>query len=76
MKNVTIALDEATLRDARRIAAEKSTSLNGLIRDFLDRLTKAESHAQKARRRITTLCRQSKAEVGARTWTRDDLHAR
>ncbi len=41
MKNLTIALDEATLRDARRIASERSTSLNGLIRDYLDRLTKA-----------------------------------
>lgn len=76
MKNVTLALDEATLRDARRIAAERSTSLNALIRDFLDRLTRAESHAQRARRRIGDLCRQSKAEVGKRTWTRDDLHAR
>jgi hypothetical protein len=76
MKNVTIALDEATLRDARRIAAERSTSLNALIRDYLDRLTRAESHAQKARRRIGELCRQSKAVAGPRRWTRGDLHAR
>ena len=76
MKNVTIALDEATLRDARRIAAERSTSLNGLVRDFLDRLTKANSHALKARRRIRALCRRSKAQVGERTWTREELHAR
>ena len=76
MKNVTLALDETTLRDARRIAAARSTSLNALIRDFLDRLTRAESHTLKARRRITELCRQSKAEAGKRHWTRADLHAR
>ena len=76
MKNVTIALDEAMLREARRIAAARSTSLNALIREFLEQLTRRESEAQKARRRIVQLCRQSKAEVGARTWTRADLHER
>ena len=76
VKNVTIALDETTLRDARRIAAERSTSLNALIRDFLERLTGRESHARGARRRIAELVRDSKAEVGERNWTRDQLHER
>lgn len=76
MKNVTIALDEATLREARRIAADRSTSLNALIREFLERLTARESHARRARRRIAELCRESKAEVGPATWSRDELHER
>jgi hypothetical protein len=76
VKNVTIAIDEATLRDARRIAAERSTSLNALIRDFLERLTQREAHARRARRRIEELCRESTAEVGERGWTRDELHER
>jgi hypothetical protein len=76
LKNVTIAIDEATLRDARRIAAEGSTSLNALIRDFLERLTHREAHARRARRRIEELCRESTAEVGERAWTRDELHER
>ncbi len=76
MKNVTIALDEALLRDARRIAAERSTSVNALIRDFLERVTRRESHARTARRRIVELCRDSDAEVGDRIWSRDELHER
>ena len=76
MKNVTIALDEATLRDARRIAAERSTSVNALIRDFLERLTLRESQARRARRRIAELGRYSNAEVGERDWSRDELHER
>jgi Family of unknown function (DUF6364) len=76
MKNVTLALEEATLRAARRIAAERSTSLNAMIRDYLDRLTQRESHARSARRRIAELCRDSKAEVGERSFTRDALHER
>jgi len=76
MKNVTIALDEKTLREARRIAVERSTSLNALIREFLERLTVRESHGRTARRRIAELVRASKAEVGERHWTRDELHER
>ena len=76
VKNVTIALDEALLRDARRIAAERSTSLNSMIRGYLERLTERESRSHSARQRIAELCRHSSAEVGPRTWTRDDLHER
>jgi hypothetical protein len=76
MKNVTIALEEKTLREARRIAAERSTSLNALIREFLERLIRRESAARTARRRIAELSRESDAEVGEHSWSRDDLHAR
>lgn len=76
MKNVTLAVKDETLRDARRIAAERSTSLNAMIRDFLEDLTRRESRAAKARRRIAQLCRESDAEAGPRGWTRDDLHER
>lgn len=76
MKNVTLSLDEATLREARRIAAHRSTSVNAMIREFLGQLTARESHAQSARKRIVKLSRQSRAARGRAAWTRDDLHAR
>jgi hypothetical protein len=64
MKNVTIALDERMIQQARRIAAERSTTLNGLIRDYLIHLTTRESYARRARYRIVELCRDARAEVG------------
>lgn len=76
MKNVTLALHETTLREARQIAAERSTSLNAMIREFLEELTRRESRAVQARRRILELCRESPAEVGPRGWNRGDLHER
>ncbi len=76
MKNVTIALDESLLREARRVAADQSTTLNAMIRDFLQQLTERESQATQARQRIVELCRGSQAEVGPKTWTRDELHER
>ncbi len=76
MKNVTIALDEALLREVRGIAADRSTSLNAMIREFLRELSERESKAVQARKRIVELCRTSQAEVGSGTWTRDELHER
>ncbi len=76
MKNVTIALDDSLLREARRIAADRSTTLNAMIREFLEELSQRESRVVKARRRIVELCRESQARVGPRTWSRDELHER
>ena len=76
IKKVTIALDEYLLREARRIAADRSTTLNAMIREFLEELARQESRAVKARRRIVELCRKTRAEVGPRTWSRDEIHER
>jgi Arc/MetJ family transcription regulator len=76
MKNVTLALDEETLREARRIAAERSTTVNAMVREFLEPLTTRESQARKARQRIAELCCDSTAEVGERRSSRDELHER
>ena len=76
MKNVTIALDESLLREARRIAADRSTTLNAMIRGYLEELVQRESRAIKARHRIVELCRETRAEIGPRTWSRDELHER
>lgn len=76
MKNVTLAIDESLLREARRIAADRSTTLNAMIREFLQELAERESKAARARERIVELCRESRAEIGPKTWTRDELHDR
>lgn len=76
MRNVTLAIEDEVLREARRIAAERSTTLNGMIRNFLADLTTRESRAATARARILELSRASTAEVGPRTWSRDELHER
>ena len=76
MRNVTIALDESLLREARRIAADRSTTLNAMIREFLEEMARCESRAVRARERIVELCRDTRAEVGTNTWSRDELHER
>jgi len=76
MKNVTLAIEDDVLREARRIAADRATTVNAMIREFLQELTQRESRAATARARIVELCRSSNVEVGPRTWSRDELHER
>ena len=46
MKNVTIALDDETHRQARIRAAELGTSLSALVKDYLTRLVGGEGMAE------------------------------
>ena len=40
--HVTLSIDDRVVAEARRIAAVRGTSLNQLVRDFLNELTRAD----------------------------------
>ena len=75
-KNITLAMDEAVLDRVRVIAAERKTTVNGLVRDFLEGIARQEDRSERARRRLRELIERSTLEVGPVTWTRDDLYDR
>lgn len=74
MKNITLSVDEKVLAAARRYALQRESSVNGLVREFLERIAASEDRARKARRRIRELSRRSRARVDAISWKRDELH--
>lgn len=76
MKNITLSVDEEVLASARRHAAERSTSVNQLVRDFLTEIARREDRARKARRRLRMLSNRSTAKIGRASWTREELHER
>jgi hypothetical protein len=76
MKNITLSIDEKVLAVVRRYAAERNSSLNGLVREFLTRIAEHEDRARKARRRIQELSKRSTARIGSKSWTRDALRER
>jgi hypothetical protein len=76
MKNITLSVDEKVLAAARRYAAVRDSSVNALVREFLEQIARADDRARKARSRIAELSRRSPARLGAVTWKRDDLHDR
>jgi signal transduction histidine kinase len=75
-KNITLAVDESVLEQVKVYAAERKTSVNALVRDYLDQLAKSADRTERARRRLLDLARESKAEVGPVTWKRGDLYDR
>ena len=76
MKNVTLSVDEVVLARVRRYAVERRSSVNALVREYLRTLAEKEDRAQSARKRLRELSRSSRARLGPRSWTRDDLHER
>lgn len=76
MKNLTLRIEEDILAKARQIASEQTTSVNALIREYLNDLVRQKSRQEIARKELSALCRNSTAVIGSRTWTRDELHDR
>jgi len=76
MKNITLSVREETLREVRKIAAERETTVNALVRDYLEQLAAHKAKRARMRRQLTKFVAKSRAAVGPITWTRDEAHAR
>ena len=74
MKNLTLAIEDNLLLSARRLALERSTTVNALVRDYLQDLVEQDGRQREALSALRLLIRNGAFEVGERTWTRDELH--
>jgi hypothetical protein len=72
--NLTLAIDDHVLKAARKIAAEQDTTVNQLVREYLERLI--SDRRKIAREKLIELMNSGGFEVGPITWTREDLHER
>jgi len=76
-KNITMAINADLLKKARKIAVDKDTTVTGLIRNYLENLVEQEGKSKKETiSELVELLNRSSAEVGKKTWTREDLHER
>lgn len=73
MANLTITVDDATLKRARLRALERNESVNSYLADVLRRYADADDSAMAE---VIALARASEAGGGGagRSWTRDELH--
>ncbi len=76
MKKITVNVDEEVLAAARRYAAERNSTVNALVREYLSNLAQCEDRTRQAGARLRQLGRQSQGRLGKLTWTREDVHAR
>ena len=74
MANLTIAVDDDVLRRARIRALEAGTSVNALLRSYLESFVGDERMT--GRRNVVATADALRTDVGAVTWSRDDLHER
>ena len=75
-KNITLAVDGEVLAAVRRHAAEHNSTVNALVRAYLENLAAHADRARRARKRLRQLSLQSQGQLGAKTWTREELHDR
>ena len=77
MANVTLSIKDELLKTARIIAPERNTTLNELVRQYLESLAAGErAHRSSALAELREAWGKSKAVVGERSWSRDELHER
>ncbi len=76
MTNLTLSIDEEVLEKARRRALERGTSVNDLVRRYLEEVSGLEENHRQALAELDELWDRSGAEVGEITWEREELHER
>jgi Family of unknown function (DUF6364) len=77
--NITLSIDDDLVKEARKIAVERDTTLTGLIRCYLQGLAAENARSGRKRRELEALERsfeQFQFNIGKRTWKREDLHER
>ena len=75
MSNITLSVDEETIKKVRKIAVDKNTTLTAMVREFLQSVADSDAAEKKqALRKLRKTFQELSRDMGARTWTRDDLY--
>ena len=76
MANLTITIDDDLLRRARLRAAEQGTSVNAILREYLEALAGGRDVRTSAVEKLIGLSRTARSRRGRKRWTREELHER
>jgi hypothetical protein len=76
MANLTITVDDRLLKLARLRALEQGTSVNALLREYLEAYAGAAGAQARALDDLLRLSASATSHSGSAGWTREDLHER
>lgn len=76
MANVTLKIDDDLLKKARHIAAEKKVSINAIIREKIEEFVSQDTRKETSLMGLDSFYNRCNAKIGAKTWTRDEIHER
>lgn len=74
MANLTLAIDDDILRKARGRALEEGTSVNAVVRQYLEAYSGLRSEQEQAVTRFLELSRTAPGGSAGRRWTREELY--
>ncbi len=77
MKNVTLAVEEEVIAKVRQIAAQRATTLNAMVRDFLNEVAGMGGDEHKASvARMIARAKTTPPAESVPVWNREDLYDR
>jgi plasmid stability protein len=76
MANLTLSIDDDLLKRARLRAVEQDTSVNALVRDYLEDFAGTATPGQMQEFLDWAASVKASSGSGGRTWTRDELYER
>ena len=78
MANITMAIDNELLKKVRKIAIEKDTTLNQIIREYLESLARSRDYSKNALiQELKKHYNKTAFEFDTiKKWKRDELHER
>jgi plasmid stability protein len=76
VKNITVSVPDDVYRRARIRAAERDTSVSGLVREFLQRLDEGAAEFERRKQLQAEVVRSLGRFRGGDRLKRDDLHDR
>ena len=77
--NITLSLDDKLVKEIKKLAVDRDTTLTGLVREYLEKLAAENATSGRKRREMEALERSFKQysfKMGKRTWKREDLYER
>ena len=74
--NLTLVVEEDLLREARALAARRRTSVNEMVRAYLEDVVSREGRRLAAFERIQPLLERPAVRLGRPRPSRDELHER
>lgn len=79
--NITLSLDDKLVKEIKKLAVDRDTTLTGLVREYLEKLAAENATSGRKRRELEAVERSfkqfsRKLDYGKRTWKREDLYVR
>ena len=75
--NITLNIDEETVKKVRKIAIDKDTTLTAMVRDYLTWVAKGDAQErQQSAAALDESFQRLSRDMGPRNWSREDLYAR